>query len=397
MPEPSRETSLVYLDSQAEVDRFLASIAATRELALDTEGASFHRFVDRIYLLQLSTRERSAIIDPLPIGSPAGLGRLLEDAHVEKVFHDADYDLRLLHQDYGWKTANIFDTRVAAQLLGLKAFGLAALLERYFGIKLDKKHQRADWSLRPLTPGMLDYAAQDTRYLLDLRDRLKEELHAAGRWAWAAEEFARLDGTRWDDDDSGGTAWMRIKGARDLTRRELALFRELVQWRDGVAKILDRATFRVVGNETLLTAAREAPRTRDALATIRGMPRGIVDSRANDVLAAIERGLAEPDASLPRFPKAPRWERDPDFDARAARLKVVRDAAASRLSLDPGVLFSRERLEAVARANPRTAEDLRLVNDVRRWQVDVLGAEFLRALGEAPAVADSPYRDGYRF
>jgi len=396
VPLPSRETSLVYLDSQAEVDRFLASIAATRELALDTEGASFHRFVDRIYLLQLSTREKSAIIDPLPIGSPVGLGQLLENAQVEKIFHDADYDLRLLHQDYGWKSANIFDTRVAAQLLGLKAFGLAALLERYFGIKLDKKHQRADWSLRPLTPGMLDYAAQDTRYLLDLRDRLKEELHAAGRWSWAAEEFARLDGTRWDEE-SDGLAWMRIKGARDLTRRELAIFRELVTWRDGVAKVLDRATFRVVGNETLLTIARETPRTRDALAAVRGMPRGIVDSRANDLMAAIERGLAEPDASLPRFPKAPRWERDPDFDARAARLKSVRDAAAVRLSLDPGVLFSRERLEAVARANPRTSDDLARVNDVRRWQVDVLGAEFLKALAESPAVPatdESPYRPG---
>jgi len=394
VPQPSRETSLIYLDSQAEVDRFLAAIAGTRELALDTEGASFHRFVDRIYLLQLSTREKSAIIDPLPIGSPVGLGRLLEDAHVEKIFHDADYDLRLLHQDYGWQTVNIFDTRVAAQLLGLKAFGLAALLERYFGVKLDKKHQRADWSLRPLTPGMLDYAAQDTRYLLDLRDRLKEELQAAGRWSWAAEEFARLDGTRWDDE-SDGLAWMRIKGARDLTRRELALFRELVHWRDGVAKILDRATFRVVGNEALLTVARDAPRTREALAAIRGMPRGIVDSRANDVLGAVERGLAEPDANLPRFPKAPRWERDPDFDGRAARLKAVRDAAAARLSLDPGVLFSRERLEAVARANPRTTDDLLRVNDVRRWQVDVLGADFLNALGEAPAaVDDSPYRDG---
>jgi ribonuclease D len=391
---PSRETSLVYLDSQAEVDRFLASIAGTRELALDTEGASFHRFVDRIYLLQLSTREKSAIIDPLPIGSPVGLGRLLEDAMVEKVFHDADYDLRLLHQDYGWRAVNIFDTRIAAQLLGFKAFGLAALLERYFGIKLDKKHQRADWSLRPLTPGMLDYAAQDTRYLLDLRDRLKEELHAAGRWSWAAEEFARLDGTRWEDDDSADGGWMRIKGARDLTRRELALFRELVQWRDGVAAALDRATFRVVGNETLMAIAREVPRTRDALAAIRGMPRGIVDTRAPEVLSAIERGLAVADSSLPRFPKAPRWERDPDFDARAARLKVVRDAAATRLSLDPGVLFSRERIEAIARANPRTVDDLSRVNDVRRWQIDVLGADFLKALSETSAIADSPYRDG---
>src|SRR3712207_3020660 len=184
-----------YLDTPAAVDHFLQTIAGTPILALDTEGASFHRFVDRIYLLQLSTREHSAVIDPLPIGTPAGLGRLVEDPAVEIVFHDADYDLRLLHQDYGWRVTNIFDTRIAAQLLGLRAFGLAALLERYFDIKLDKKHQRADWSMRPLTQDMLDYAAQDTMYLLELRDRLKGELDAAGRWGWAAEEFDRLQGT----------------------------------------------------------------------------------------------------------------------------------------------------------------------------------------------------------
>jgi ribonuclease D len=166
----------LYLDTADAVARFVHSIAGAPALALDTEGASFHRFVDRIYLLQLSTRDRSAIIDPLLAGPLPELGRIVEDPAVEVVFHDADYDLRLLHQDYGWRVTNIFDTRIAAQLLGIKAFGLAALLERYFGVKLDKKHQRADWSMRPLTPGMLDYAAQDTMYLLDLRDRLKAEL-----------------------------------------------------------------------------------------------------------------------------------------------------------------------------------------------------------------------------
>ena len=186
----------IYLDTASTVDTFLDGIAGTPVLALDTEGASFHRFVDRIYLLQLSTREKTAIIDPIPIGRPSGLGRLLENPAVEIVFHDADYDLRLLHQDYGWHARNIFDTRIAAQLLGLRAFGLAALLERYFGVRLDKKHQRADWSMRPLPQGMLDYAAQDTIHLLELRDRLKDDLDRAGRWDWAREEFALLEGTR---------------------------------------------------------------------------------------------------------------------------------------------------------------------------------------------------------
>src|SRR5439155_15205072 len=124
-------------------------------------------------------------VDPLPIGNPTDLGAIVEDPSVEIVFHDADYDLRLLQQDYGWQIRNVFDTRVAAQLLGIRAFGLAALLERFFGVKLDKKHQRADWSMRPLTRDMLDYAAQDTMHLLDLRDRLADELTARGRWPWA--------------------------------------------------------------------------------------------------------------------------------------------------------------------------------------------------------------------
>ena len=140
MPVVNSETAL-YLDKPAEVERFLKEISGVKELALDTEGASFHRFLDRIYLLQISTRERNAIIDPLPIGSPPKLGELLENNAIEVVFHDADYDLRLLHQDYGWHVTSIFDTRVAAQLLGIKSFGLAALLEQFFDVKLDKNRR----------------------------------------------------------------------------------------------------------------------------------------------------------------------------------------------------------------------------------------------------------------
>ena len=368
----------IYLDTAPETSRFLRSIANVDLLAIDTEGASFHRFVDRIYLLQLSTRDRSAIIDPLPLGTPQELGILLESPKVEVVFHDADYDLRLLHQDYGWQVRNIFDTRVAAQLLGIRAFGLAALLEKYFGVKLDKKHQRADWSMRPLTRDMLDYAAQDTMHLLGLRDRLADELERAGRWDWAREEFALLETTRWDADDEN--AFLRMKGARDLNRRELAILRELVSWRDEVARKADRATFRVLGNEPLLEIVRVKPSTREALAAIKGMPRSVLERSANDLLDAVKRGLALPDAELPRFPKALRWERDPEFDARASALRTVRDAAAARLDMDPGVLCSRDRLEAVARRNPQTMDELREIPELRRWQIEELGPEFLSQL-----------------
>jgi ribonuclease D len=386
-----------YLDSNDTVGKFLEGIRGVRLLALDTEGASFHRYIDRIYLLQLSTRDAHAIIDPLPIQPPAALGALLEDQAVEVVFHDADYDVRLLHQDYGWQVRNIFDTRIAAQLLGVKAFGLAALLEQHFGVKLDKKHQRADWSMRPLTKGMLDYAAQDTMHLLQLRDALKEQLERKGRWTWAREEFDRLEGTRWAPEDAA-EAFLRIKGARDLTRRELAVLREVTRWRDATAEALDRSTFRVVANEVLLEIARLQPATADALGRIKGMPRGIMDRAGDDVLAAVQRGLAVPETQLPRFPRSARWEKDPEFDNKVGQLKAVRDAAAQRLELDPGVLGSRERLEAVARLVPRSVDELAEIPELRRWQVEEMGAAFVEALrGFKPKAkqptADSPYLD----
>ena len=398
----------LYLDTADAVDRFLAGLTGVTAIALDTEGASFHRFVDRVYLLQLSTEHHEAVIDPLPIGNPARLGALLEDRAVEVILHDADYDLRLLHQDYGWRVTNLFDTRVASQLLGLRAFGLAALLEQYFGLKLDKKHQRADWSMRPLTADMLDYAAQDTRHLLGLREKLRRELEKKGRWHWAEEEFRRAEGTRWDDEEPN-MGFLRLKGARDLTRRELARLRELAMWRDSIAAELDRATFRVAGNDVLMELSRLAPTAREGLFAVKGFPRGMSDVRVQEALAAIARGNAVAESDLPRFPKAHRWDKDPEFDDRVARLKTVRDAVATELDLDPGVLCSRDRMEAVARRNPRHIDELSEIPELRRWQAEVLGPRFVKTLATAPSTtvvaaakasksmaansAESPYKE----
>ena len=167
-------------------------------VAVDTEAASFHRFVDRIYLIQLSSRRETAIIDPLTVDDVSALGAMLADPAVEVVFHDADYDLRILDRDYGFHARHLFDTRIAAHLLGEPAVGLAALLEKHVGVTLDKKYQRADWSRRPLPPEMLEYAATDTRYLLALREQLRAALEARGRLSWAEEEFRAAGGRALD-------------------------------------------------------------------------------------------------------------------------------------------------------------------------------------------------------
>ena len=211
-----------------------------------------------------------------------------------------------------------------------------------------------------------------------------------GRWEWAREEFGRLEGTRWADEDPA-QSFLKVKGARDLSRRELAILRELVNWRDDAARAMDRAAFRVMSNEALFDVARVAPATAAALGGVKGVPRGMLQRGAPDLLDAVRRGLAVPDDELPRFPKSPRWARDPDFDDRVIRLKAVRDAGAARLGLDPGFLCGRERLETIARLNPASVQGLAQIPELRRWQIAELGEEFLAALtGRSEA---SPYRD----
>jgi ribonuclease D len=370
-----------YVRSNAELATLMRLVSHEPLVAMDTEAASFHRFVDRIYLIQLSTKRETAIIDPLTVDDVAALGAILADPAHEVVFHDADYDLRILDRDYGFRAKRLFDTRIAAHLLGEPAVGLAALVEKHVGVTLDKKYQRADWSRRPLPPEMLEYAATDTRYLLELREKLRGLLEARGRLAWAEEEFRRLEGVRWTPVETNGGAHLRMKGARKLGRRGLAVLRELVPWRDAIAAELDRATFRVISNEALLALSAAPPRSRADLEKVGGISPRLVAERGASLLAVVERGLAVPDKDLPRFPHAERRAADPAFDQAVERLKGVRNAAAERLALDPGVLCPKGTLEAVARARPKSAAALGEIPEVRRWQVEVLGADFLKALG----------------
>jgi ribonuclease D len=352
-------------------------------VGIDTEAASFHRFEDRVYLLQLSSASHTAVVDPLALGGLAGLEPLLHDPAVELVFHDADYDLRLLYHEYRFRVRRLFDTRVAAQFAGASAIGLGSLLEQRFGVTTDKRFQRADWSARPLTPAMIAYAATDTRYLPALRDSLRADLERLGRLSWVEEECELLTGVEWAPAEPPGTAFLRLKGARALDRRGLAVLRELVVWRAGLAERLDRALFRVIGNEALLALAAERPRTVDAVGRVRGVGRDLLARHGADVVAAIERGLAVPDQELPRFERHARPRPDPAFEARLERLRAVREALAARLALPPGLLCPNATLEAIARRVPREPAELLAVDGVRRWQVETFGRELLAAVAAA--------------
>ena len=349
-------------------------------VGIDTEAASFHKYRDRVYLLQLSTPTDTAVVDPLGTQGITPLRDWLAGGRTEFIFHDADYDVRLMHREAGLRVQRLFDTRVAAQFLNLPNIGLAALLAQRFGVATDKRFQRADWSARPLSPEMVVYAATDTRYLPQLRSQLLDELTRAGRATWAAEECEILARVEWPAPDPPEEAFLRMKGARDLDRRGLAVLRELFDWRDRTAARLDRALFRVLGNEPLLKLAAAQPRSIEELGKIPGVGAENAARRGPEILEAVARGLAVPERELPAFERRPRHRPDPIFDTRVERLKAWRVGLAERYQLPPGLLAPNGMLEAVARALPTTGDSLKAVPGGRRWQADEFGTEMLRVL-----------------
>ncbi len=349
-------------------------------LAVDTEAASFHRYLDRVYLLQISSRDETAVVDPLATDGLGPMGELLADPAIEIVFHDADYDLRLLHREYGFTANHLFDTRIAAQLLNEPGVGLAALLEKYLGVRLDKRFQRADWSARPLSPEMLAYAASDTHHLPQLRDILQQRLEERGRLGWAREEFALLEDIRPTPADRMEPGWLRLKGAKALRGRELAILREVWEWREAAARRADRATFRILNNEPMLAMAKNPPTEIAALKAIPGVSSDQAERRGRDLLAAVKRGLELPENDLPQFTRPPRRVPDLAYEERLERLKVARNRLAQEHDLAPGVVCPNGTLEAIARLDPETIAGLGEVTELRRWQLRAFGEELLKAL-----------------
>lgn len=368
----------------AALSDLTSRLAARSRIAIDTEAASFHRYVDRVYLVQVSSDIEVALVDPLAVDDLSAIGALLVDPAIEVVFHDADYDLRILNRDYGFVARHIFDTRIAAQLAGEESVGLGALLDKYFQVDVNKKFQRADWSQRPLAPEMIAYAADDTRYLLPLRDRLSDRLKEMNRLDWAEEEFALLENRRWTQANGDEDAFLRIKGAKALPPRALAVLRELHAWRETMAEKFDRAPFRILGNAALLNLARAAPKNSKRLAKTPGVPSSAIKRYGPQLLEAVSAGLALPDKQLPIVRRSARPETDHAYDQRLEKLKALRNRRAKEVKMEPGLLCPNGTLQTVARAAPQTIDQLEAVAEMRRWQRSVLGEEEILASVRGP-------------
>jgi ribonuclease D len=366
-------------------DSALAEVAGQlsgqSRIALDCEAAGFHRYTDRLCLVQLSTSDQTFLFDPLTADPSSTLRPPLENPETLVLMHGADYDLRLLDRDLGIRVRGLFDTQVAASLLGAPALGLASLLEAHLGITLSKEHQRADWARRPLPEAYLEYAAADTQHLLALGEILAERLRQAGRDKWAWEEFRLLEEVRWEGEEIDPVT--RVKGARALAPRQLAALRAALDWRDRIARRMDRAPFRVVGDQALLAMVADRPQSVESLASVRGMSPRLARRHGDELLEVLRRADLLAEDNLPPYP---RWNRDgqgrptPEEEALADKLRGLRAARATELGLDKGVLLSNVQISEIVRRMPRSLEELRAIPGVRRWQSELIGKELLRIL-----------------
>jgi ribonuclease D len=375
--------TLELIDDGRKAADTIAELAEEPSLALDLEAAGFHRYSDRLCLIQISTREgRDVILDPLELELRDLLRPLLENPAQALYMHGGDYDFRLLDRDLDIHPQGVFDTQIAAALLGVDGIGLAALLDGHFGVRLSKKYQRADWARRPLEPEMLEYAASDTRYLHRLADILAGQLEEAGRRDWAEEEFRLLEAIRWTAEEPDDPV-TRVKGAHRLENREVARLREALAWRDQIARSQDRAPFRVAPDSALLEVARTAPDSISDLVGMKGMNRRVAKESGRDLVERVRAVEALADAEIDGYPPRERsgpGRPPPEVEELANRLKAVRNRVADELGLDRGVLLPNAALLDLAREAPATPEGFGMVPGVKRWQATVVGPKMLPLL-----------------
>lgn len=271
---------VVVVDKQRDFDTLMGKLSKQSYLAFDTESNSFYVYYERVCLIQISTLEDDYIVDPFALSNVDALGDILADQRIEKVFHAASNDVLGLKRDYRFKIQNIFDTAIAAKMLGYKQLGLARLLEEHFGVLLNKKWQRYDWGKRPLRPEQLDYARLDTHFLIELRHKLETELTKMQLLEMARDAFNRASEQEFQERTFHPEGFTQINGAQSLDPVGRRILKALYLFRDHEARRRNRAPFRVIPNDTLVLLALSRPKDVKDISKIKGFPRPFCNSRA---------------------------------------------------------------------------------------------------------------------
>jgi ribonuclease D len=341
------------------LDKWCASLENEEAVAADTEGDSLHCYFEKLCLIQISLADQNVLIDPLESLDFSRFNALLAKRRI--ILHGCDYDLRMLRRGIKFVPGEVFDTYLAARLIGLKEVGLASLVTEFFGIDLPKSSQKANWARRPLTRAMIEYAINDTLYLVRLAEQLTERLEALGRWPWFQESCLKAVLAAAEDREKDPERVWKIPGSAGLQGMSLAVLKVLWHWRDEEAKSADRPSFQVLRNEELVALAKSA-----AGSEVR-IPSSVQGSRRKRLHGALEQALALPESEWPLRTKLPRNRPTSEQEQRFERLKNRRDRVAEGLNLDPGVIAPRQALERISR-EPEAVGGV-----LMRWQRQLLG------------------------
>jgi ribonuclease D len=370
--------SLEWIGTLPHLEEAARILGQAAIIGVDLEADSMHHYFEKVCLLQIATESACYVVDPLAVRDLSALQPVFSNPRIRKIFHGADYDIRSLYRDFRVEVENLFDTQLACTFLGLRETGLEALLRIRFGVELNKKYQRADWSQRPLSPEMVEYAALDGRYLIPLARMLETELEEKSRNSWVEEECLFLRKVRFAPP-SQAPLYLRVKGASALDPRSLAVLGALLDFRETQAQKSDLPPFKVLGNEPLLELAMKKPSGQEELETTKGLSRKLIDRYGARLLQEIHRAMAIPQEDLPMYPRKTRPDLPSPARQRVKALKTWRDMRAKNLGMEPGILMNNALIQDLALKNPRSIEEMEKISGLRKWRQNHFGREILDA------------------
>jgi ribonuclease D len=311
-----------------------------KKIAVDMEADSMFHFREKVCLIQISTSEKNYLIDPLAFNNLSNLGPVFADHKIEKIFHGADYDIRSLHRDFDIEVNNLFDTQIACRFLGFHETGLEAVLHKEFGICLNKKYQKKDWSIRPLPREMLEYGMEDTCHLIPLTKNFQKKLKKLGRLSWVREECEILSKVRYTNDGHI-PLFLKFKGAGRLKPRELAILENLLRLRTNIARKKDRPLFKILGNNTIMRLVELQPSNIRQIIKSNALSKKQIKMYGNMIVEKINEAKRLPSGKLPVFPKTRSPKIAPEVPERIQCLKKWRDKKAKDLRIDPALICTK--------------------------------------------------------
>ncbi len=372
------KVSYEWIEALPRLEGVARILGQAKIIGVDLEADSFYHYFEKVCLIQIATESASYVIDPLALRDLSALHPVFSNPRIRKVFHGADYDIRSLHRDFRVEVENLFDTQLASKFLGLRESGLEALLRSRFHVELDKKYQRADWSQRPLSPEMVEYAAMDSMYLIPLARMLEKELEEKSRLSWVEEECLFLSKVRFTLPGHD-PLYLKVKEAFLLDPRSLAVLEALLEFREGQARRSDLPPFKVLRNESLLKLAMEKPLRLEELETGNVLSRKQIDRYGTRLLQEIHRAMAIPDEELRVYPRGAKPDLSSLSRNRVKALKTWRDMRAKTLGMEPGILLNNALINGLALKNPRSIREMEEIPGMKKWLRDHFGREILTA------------------